>query len=339
MMRSLTSRPLNLSLRAVLWTSLALTAQSSALAQPTEKTLLVSQPSVSDEVTRDQQLIDAERAILEGLSARAVGAFDGNVPPAKAPRAPAKPEPEKKTAPAAAVVAAAPSEPITVEKPILPAPKPAEVKAKTAEQVPPTQPNTHVNASKIAHENERLKRELGAKTERVVALERELELVRGQLSSAEIELSRISSIKDPSTRASLKRYPAPPAQSAPAKNMAAEPASATRSDPVAVTEPLPSADLQIATVSGAKVDLRLGPGKEHSALMQVGKGTRLAVEARKGEWYRVFAPNGQRAWVSASQVTFGGTNAESSSTVRVRGYSRSLEDAAFQRIQSMTAEK
>jgi len=332
-MRSVTSRALNFSLWAVLWTSLALTTQSSALAQPTEKTLLVSQPSVSDEVTRDQQLLDTERAILEGLSARAVGAFDGNVAPAKAPRAPAKPEPEKKTAPPATVVAAAPSEPITVEKPIAPAPKPAEVKAKTAEQIPPTQPNTHVNASKIAHENERLKRELGAKTERVVALERELEHVRGQLSSAEIELSRISSIKDPSTRASLKRYPAPPAQSAPAKNIAAEPASAT------VSEPLPSADLQIATVSGAKVDLRLGPGKEHSALMQVGKGTRLAVEARKGEWYRVFAPNGQRAWVSASQVTFGGTNADSASTVRVRGYSRSLEDAAFQRIQSMTAEK
>lgn len=338
-MRSVTRKPLNFGLRAVLWTSLALTAQGSAFAQPTEKTLLASQPSVSDDVSRDQQLINAERAILEGLSARAVGAFDGTVVPAKGPSAPAKPQTERKTAPPAASVAAPPSKPITVEKPIEPAQKVAEDKSTTVEQAPPAQPNAHTHSSKIAHENERLKKELGARSERVAALERELELVRGQLASAEIELSRISSIKDPSTRASLKRYPAPPAQSAPAKNIAAEPASPTRGQSIAVTEPLPSADLQIATVSAAKVDLRLGPGKEHSALMQVGKGTRLAVEARKGEWYRVFAPNGQRAWVSATQVTFGGSSADSASAVRVRGYSRSLEDAAFQRIQTMTGEK
>jgi uncharacterized protein YgiM (DUF1202 family) len=90
-----------------------------------------------------------------------------------------------------------------------------------------------------------------------------------------------------------------------------------------------------------KAELRLGPGKNHSALMTVAKGSRLAVEARQGEWLRVFAPNGQRAWILSKLVAFGAKSAQSNSTsaVRVRGYSSSLEDEAFKRVQSLTGER
>jgi uncharacterized protein YraI len=316
-------------------------------AEPQVETIRVSQPSTIADEARDQQLMDAERAILEGLSARAIGAFDNEVPAAKSSKTPtrkvAEPSkpPQAQTTPSApTVVAKAKVSEKQPEAP--PAPPAAKVAVDTAPTVQAKPSPAEQNSARLAAENEKLKREIGAKSERIMALERELELVRGQLSSAEIELSRISSIKDPNARASLKRYPAPaPLEGSAPRGVEdstarAKPAQA----PVAMHEPLPSADLQIATVSVAKVDLRVGPGKEHSPLMQLSKGARLAVEARKGDWYRVFAPNGQRAWVNASQVTFGGAASEGdSSTVRVRGYSSSLEDAAFQRIQSMTGEK
>ncbi len=56
-------------------------------------------------------------------------------------------------------------------------------------------------------------------------------------------------------------------------------------------------DVAILEVTGNKVNLRSGPGEEHSPVMQVKKGTRLTVEHRQGEWVRVLAPTGGRAWV------------------------------------------
>ena len=80
--------------------------------------------------------------------------------------------------------------------------------------------------------------------------------------------------------------------------------------------------MQVATINVDKADLRLGPGKNHSALMSLRRGSRLAIEARQGEWYRVFAPNGQRAWIHSSLVRFGdgAANLNDGSTVKVRGF-------------------
>jgi hypothetical protein len=346
MIRALSHRSLGSPVRAVVSAVLvAGFSTASVQAEPQAETIRVSQPSAIADDSRDQQLMAAERAILEGLSARAIGAFDNEVAVAKAPKAPPQKKAEPSKSPQAQGPQSAPAVAAVVseKQPVAPsAPPAAKAAVNTAPPTQPKAPAVDQGTARLASENEKLKREVVAKGERVVALERELELVRGQLASAEIELSRISSIKDPNARASLKRYPAPPSTESTAPKGGDE--SAVKAKPVqapaALHEPLPSADLQIATVSVPKVDLRVGPGKEHSPLMQLSKGARLAVEARKGDWYRVFAPNGQRAWVSAAQVTFGGSSPEGqSSTVRVRGYSSSLEDAAFQRIQSMTGEK
>ena len=171
-----------------------------------------------------------------------------------------------------------------------------------------------------------------------LAGERKLEGVRGQLTMAETELSRLATISEARNRASLGRESLP---AAPVPSNAAAPVVAKARLEVPAIEPTPSgsADLTIATVDVEKAELRLGPGKNHSALMTVAKGSRLAVEARQGEWLRVFAPNGQRAWVQSKLVTFGskGSAKSVSTTVRVRGYSSSLEDEAFKRVQSLTA--
>lgn len=62
------------------------------------------------------------------------------------------------------------------------------------------------------------------------------------------------------------------------------------------------ADVAIVEVAGDKVSLRVGPGASNSSLMDVQKGTRLTVEAREGEWLRVNAPTGGRAYINANYV-------------------------------------
>jgi hypothetical protein len=179
-----------------------------------------------------------------------------------------------------------------------------------------------------------MKRELEASQKRVADLERQLEEVKGQLTMAETELSRLATISEARNRASFGGMPAAEAGAGPARQPKA------RFEAPAI-EPTPSgsADLTIATVDVEKAELRLGPGKNHSPLMTVAKGSRLAVEARQGEWLRVFAPNGQRAWILAKLVAFGSktSSKNSTSTVKVHGYTSSLEDEAFKRVQAMTA--
>ncbi|MCB0358086.1 MAG: SH3 domain-containing protein [Bdellovibrionales bacterium] len=72
------------------------------------------------------------------------------------------------------------------------------------------------------------------------------------------------------------------------------------------------ADVLIAEVTAAKVNLRSGPGTEHSPVMQVKRGARLTIESKRGDWYRVLTPTGSRAYVHADVISIsrqGGTNA------------------------------
>ncbi len=55
-------------------------------------------------------------------------------------------------------------------------------------------------------------------------------------------------------------------------------------------------------VIGEKVNLRLKPGKEHSPIQQVARGTELIVESKTGEWYRIITPTGRRAYVKSDLV-------------------------------------
>ena len=81
-----------------------------------------------------------------------------------------------------------------------------------------------------------------------------------------------------------------------------------------------SDDMPIITVIVDKANLRTGPGRNNSPIMTVAKGTRLAVESRLGDWYRIISPTGTRAWVSSEVIRFGKNSKSSPSrTVKIQG--------------------
>lgn len=294
----------------------------------------------SQGLSEDAALVAAERALLEGLSAKGPGAFEQELKGVAAQPAELQPATYKPPVIKQEPIQAEPQKQGTDG--VLPLPQQEDPKR----VVPPVSEGSHERVAQpgvpqvAPQANFALKRELEASQRRVAHLERQLEEVRGQLTMAETELSRLATISEARNRASLGR----PTSTTP-RSGATESASLvakTRLDtPHIEPTPASSADLTIATVDVEKAELRLGPGKNHSSLMTVAKGSRLAVEARQGEWLRVFAPNGQRAWIQSQLVTFGskGGARTASTATRVHGYSSSLEDEAFQRVQSLTARR
>jgi hypothetical protein len=204
---------------------------------------------------------------------------------------------------------------------------------------PSLQPAVAAKIRALEEANKSVSAELESATQRIALLEQQLDESRSQLSMAETEVSRLSGVLDSKARASLGKYNVP-IPAAP-KSVPGNRAVAARQIPghlnapaVDVRPPAADADLQVATISVDKADLRLGPGRNHSPLMTLGRGSRLMVEARQGEWYRVFAPNGERAWVAASLVTFGdgASSLNDGSSVRVKGFSANAEEEAFRRV-------
>lgn len=135
---------------------------------------------------------------------------------------------------------------------------------------------------------------------RFLELERELQKTKEQLAIAELEVSRLSAILQSSSRARLS-----PTRSTEVSKQKVSHREITQRTITNTTDTAPVNDMQVATIATKKAHLRLGPGKQHSTLMALREGSRLAVELRQGDWYRVFAPNGQRAWVHSSVLSFG----------------------------------
>lgn len=61
-------------------------------------------------------------------------------------------------------------------------------------------------------------------------------------------------------------------------------------------------DVMVVEVLASRVALRSGPSPDDSEISAVGKGTRLTVEERSGDWYRVIAPNSVRAYIRSDMV-------------------------------------
>ncbi|MCB0310707.1 MAG: SH3 domain-containing protein [Bdellovibrionales bacterium] len=193
--------------------------------------------------------------------------------------------------------------------------------------------------------NQKLSKELRAKEAIVAALQKELDATQSRLLVAETEVERLSARIDDHNRSSLasivgvkkeaknqlRKAPAPKLEKAP-------PSQTTKLENT--NKGSSESSLPIVTVIKDKVALRTGPGKNNSPLMHVSKGTRLTVETRSGEWYRVNTPDGTRAWVSGQVVQFASSKpasaASNSSTLRIRGYDASVEDEAFELIKRST---
>ena len=155
------------------------------------------------------------------------------------------------------------------------------------------------------------------KLQRVV---RELNDTKRKLMRAETEVARLSSLIATHVKASISPF----------KN---EKSHTPRMVPALENKPITSEprvrrpsrteianDMPIANVLVNKAYLRTGPGKDNSPLMAVKKGTRLAVETRKGGWYRVVSPTGTRAWIASELVAFASDyKSRPSRTVKIRG--------------------
>jgi SH3-like domain-containing protein len=200
------------------------------------------------------------------------------------------------------------------------------VRAKPSEQKPSATPAKKVAVTST--KNSILQEKLTASELRTRDLERQLMEVKSQLAAAELEISRLSSVVQNNSRArlNLPQNAVAPQVKTKTSSPATTPQTAPAPRPVTEKVADPASDLHVATVAVDKADLRLGPGKNHSALMTLRKGSRLAIEARQGEWYRVFAPNGQRAWIHSSLVRFGegAASLNDGSSVRMRGFDDSL---------------
>lgn len=175
--------------------------------------------------------------------------------------------------------------------------------------------------SSLQSSNAALRQQLNASERRLSQITRELDETRNRLIIAETEVERLSKIIEERNRSTLSRYIPPDA--APA---AAEP---RRSASAPVLPEKTGDEMLIATVAVDKAHLRSGPGKNNSPLMSVSRGTRLAVETRHGQWYRVISPTGARAWISSEVVAFGPSRDTSPTrTIKVKGYNPSIEDEA-----------
>jgi hypothetical protein len=277
---------------------------------------------------------EAERALLEGLSNDAAPAVR---PVSTAPIA-QKAKPQVERIPDVAKLNAT-----TASSPKLEAvTKPAPAKALPVEKKM-SAPSNAVTLLQV---------KLTASEIRVRELEQQLSDAKGQLSAAEVEINRLSAIISGGTRARLANRGPDAGGRVSAPSITNEVSRASlkptfsgyeERQPIAsdVAPPSQSQNLQVATVAVEKAELRLGPGKNHSALMAIPRGSRLAVEVRQGEWYRVFAPTGERAWIQSALVRFGDGAAamNDGSSVKVRGYDVSLEQQAFRRAAALTGGK
>ncbi len=178
----------------------------------------------------------------------------------------------------------------------------------------------------LQRENAVLRTELAQKEEQIKTLISRLRQMRDSLMVAETEVERLNGIIEKSDQRASARNSYPTGYNA-------VPAREPERDPLLSHEQRQKAsdDMPIATVIVDKANLRAGPGPENSPIMSIGKGTRLAIETRSGSWFRVVAPNGERAWISEDVIAFGRNAVSSPSrTVQVKPYDPNVEEQAMQ---------
>ncbi|MCB0311198.1 MAG: SH3 domain-containing protein [Bdellovibrionales bacterium] len=180
--------------------------------------------------------------------------------------------------------------------------------------------------SSLQKKNSSLTAKMSSANSEITKLREELTKAKNRLILAETEVERLTAILEHRNQRALAKFA--PGKSAPAH--ANKPVETAQSE-------VPQTDMLIATVTVDKANLRSGPGVNHSPLMTVANKTRLAVEHRSGDWYRVITPNGTRAWISSSVVSFGGkASLGPTRTVKVRGYDKDIENPSLQRISDST---
>lgn len=190
---------------------------------------------------------------------------------------------------------------------------------------------------RASSENVTLKRKLADAQNKIKTLQAQLAEMRDSLFLAETEVERLGniakndcrnvSITNPSYKPSTGNSIYANRNSVRNITQQRDPLLSKQQDQKANDE------MPIATVVVDKANLRAGPGTNNSPIMTIGKGTRLAIETRQGDWYRVVAPTGERAWISRDTIAFGRDPRSSPSrTVKVQSVNRNEEERAMELI-------
>lgn len=182
--------------------------------------------------------------------------------------------------------------------------------------------NTTISSPAISKSVVKTKKGSTSNDSEIHRLRAEVSQLKQDLAVAELEVSRLSDIVQSKSFSTLSGRSANTRAMAPKATNTTRRTRLVRPTRAPSTEGTPVVDMQVATISSTKAHLRLGPSTDHSRLMTLRKGSRLAVETRQGEWYRVFAPNGQRAWIHSSLVSFGSGSQtlNDGSAVTTRGF-------------------
>ena len=196
------------------------------------------------------------------------------------------------------------------------------------------------SVSSLQRSNGDLRRQLETFQRKLRDATKELVESRNRLMIAETEVERLSISLEQRNRSNLARvapgmvgvqsvrsYRAPQqlsSQLTSSHQAASRQVAPVASAPQRAVAPAVNAkvkpDMLVATVIADKANLRSGAGKNNSPLMTVSRGTRLAVETRTGDWYRVITPTGTRAWVNSEVLSFGpDSQASPTRTVRMNG--------------------
>ncbi|MGI6524043.1 MAG: SH3 domain-containing protein [Bdellovibrionota bacterium] len=188
------------------------------------------------------------------------------------------------------------------------------------------------SSAEIQNKNSRLEKQLAESERQVKLLSNKVIELRNKLMVAETEVERLSDIIQGSGK-SIN----PPLKQVYNRSSNRNRVNQVNQERESLLTPVQSRktteEMPIATVVVDKANLRAGPGMNHSPMMSIAKGTRLAIETRSGDWFRVVAPTGERAWISKDIVAFGrDPRSVPSRTVQVRSAGSTVEEAAMDLI-------
>lgn len=187
---------------------------------------------------------------------------------------------------------------------------PEKIKQVKAENKPlEKSPPTTATTAKIVDDSELINSQKRSKN-----LARELEITKLSLRSAEKKIDELSNL----VRESYNR-----------NEFSRDPIDTRASQKPLTSNPLPEKKVidqssDHTYVMAAQTPLRVGPSRLDSALFLLPRGSRLKIERRTGEWYRIVTENGIRGWIFGGAIAFLPSE-NPDSTLQIRAFNAKYE--------------
>lgn len=162
-----------------------------------------------------------------------------------------------------------------------------------------------------------LQKDLGLARQKIADLSSDLDKTRARLMTAETEVDRLSNLLEGQDRSAARFTPGANRQEAsrpaersgltrsPASSLSGSGIPSSGIAPASAPQVGAGGELSIVTVTVDKAVVRTAASRDSSPIMALNRGTRLVVESRSGEWFRVLTPSGVRAWITADAIAAG----------------------------------